>query len=143
MDKPIPEAVAWPFSILEAGNWREVYMGTKHMRLEVSYPYEVWERLMAALTAAQQQGQAAPPSAPVGVEQRAREAVALALDEAGHHTEANNVRKGIDLDEYRVELSAARIALAQQPAAVDEEECPHSAIGGCDVCATQHQEPTT
>lgn len=60
MNKPIPEAVAWPFSILEAGNWREVYMGTKHMKLEVSYPYEAWERLMAALTAAQQQqGQSA------------------------------------------------------------------------------------
>lgn len=61
-----------------------------------------------------------PPSAPVGVEGRAREAVALALDEAGHPTEANNVRSGIDLGEYRVELSAARIALAQQPAAVNE-----------------------
>jgi hypothetical protein len=47
--------VTWPLSILEAGNWREVYMGTKHMRLEVSYPYEAWERLMAALAAAQQQ----------------------------------------------------------------------------------------
>jgi hypothetical protein len=45
--------VTWPLSILEAGNWREVYMGTKHMRLEVSYPYEAWERLMAALAAAQ------------------------------------------------------------------------------------------
>jgi hypothetical protein len=56
--------VTWPLSILEAGNWREVYMGTKHMRLEVSYPYEAWERLMAALAAAQQQEQAAPPSAP-------------------------------------------------------------------------------
>jgi hypothetical protein len=47
--------VTWPLSILEAGYWREVYMGTKHMRLEVSYPYETWERLMAALAAAQQQ----------------------------------------------------------------------------------------
>lgn len=49
--------VTWPLSILEAGNWREVYMGTKHMRLAVSYPYEAWERLMAALAAAQQQQQ--------------------------------------------------------------------------------------
>src|SRR5690606_2266931 len=67
MDKPVPEAVMWPLSILEAGNWREVYMGTKHMRLEVSYPYEVWERLMAALAAAQQQpaGDAEAKTVPV------------------------------------------------------------------------------
>jgi hypothetical protein len=52
---PVGVEVTWPLSILEAGNWREVYMGTKHMRLEVSYPYETWERLMAALAVAQQQ----------------------------------------------------------------------------------------
>src|SRR5690606_9918525 len=53
--------------------------GTKHMRLEVSYPYEVWERLMAALAAAQQQGQGqpAPPSAPVGVGYAKRLATSL------------------------------------------------------------------
>lgn len=119
MDKPIPEAVAWPFSILEAGNWREVYMGTKHMRLEVSYPYEAWERLMAALAAAQQQGQAPLPSAHVGVDmERFREPVVLwgkAYEYDRHGREAVVERRKPIVDELLAIIDAA----AQQPAAVD------------------------
>ncbi|GEM_PF-1890592 len=73
----------------------------------------------------------APPSAPVGVEGRAREAVALALDERGHHTEADNVRNGIDLNEYREALSIARNALAKQPAA------PSAPVGPYTYASTQ------
>ena len=48
-------------------------------------------------------------------QQRAREFLALGLDEFGHHTEAANVRKGIDLDCYRTELWAITAALRAAP----------------------------
>ncbi|MHC6216795.1 hypothetical protein ACVQEN_06190 [Stenotrophomonas acidaminiphila] len=50
-------------------------------------------------------------------EHQARKLLALGLDEFGHHTEAANVRAGIDLDDYRVDLWAIRAALDSQPAA--------------------------
>lgn len=53
-------------------------------------------------------------------EQQARALLALGLDEFGHHTEAANVRKGIDLDDYKVDLWAIRAALDAQPAAAQE-----------------------
>jgi len=53
-------------------------------------------------------------------EQQARSLLALGLDEFGHHTEAENVRKGIDLDDYKVDLWAIRAALDTRPAAAQE-----------------------
>lgn len=53
-------------------------------------------------------------------EQQARSLLALGLDEFGHHTEAENVRNGIDLDDYKVDLWAIRAALDTQPAAAQE-----------------------
>jgi hypothetical protein len=50
-------------------------------------------------------------------EQQARKLLALGLDEFGHHTEAYNVRNGIDRDVYKAELWAIRAALDAQPAA--------------------------
>ena len=50
-------------------------------------------------------------------ERQARKLLALGLDEFGHHTEAANVRAGIDLDDYRVDLWAIRAALDSQTAA--------------------------
>ncbi|GEM_PF-2425258 len=55
-------------------------------------------------------------------EQQARKLLALGLDEFGHHTEAANVRKGIDLDDYKVNLWAIRAALDAQPAAAQEAD---------------------
>jgi hypothetical protein len=60
-------------------------------------------------------------------EQQARQLLALGLDEFGHHTEAANVRGGIDLDDYKVDLWAIRAALDSQPAAapaIDLSEVP-------------------
>ncbi len=51
-------------------------------------------------------------------EHQARKLLALGLDEFGHHTEAANVRKGIDLDDYKVDLWAIRAALGAQPSPV-------------------------
>lgn len=53
-------------------------------------------------------------------EQQARKLLALGLDEFGHHTEAANVRKGVDLDDYKVDLWAIRAALDAHPAAAQE-----------------------
>jgi len=50
-------------------------------------------------------------------ERQARKLLALGLDEFGNHTEAANIRAGIDLDDYRVDLWAIRAALDSQPAA--------------------------
>ncbi|GEM_PF-6963977 len=50
-------------------------------------------------------------------EHQARKLLALGLDEFGHHTEAANVRAGIDLDDYRGDLWAIRAALDSQTAA--------------------------
>lgn len=43
---------SWPLSLMRAGNWREVYIGHKCMRLECTYDYEAWERLMTTVEAA-------------------------------------------------------------------------------------------
>lgn len=48
-------------------------------------------------------------------QQRARELLALGLDEYGHYVEAENVRKGIDLDVYRTELWSITAALRAAP----------------------------
>lgn len=48
-------------------------------------------------------------------QQRAKELLALGLDEYGHHVEAANVRKGIDLDVYRTELWSITAALHAAP----------------------------
>lgn len=48
-------------------------------------------------------------------QQRARELLALGLDEYGHHNEATNVRLGIDLDCYQVELWSITAALRAAP----------------------------
>lgn len=53
-------------------------------------------------------------------EHQARKLLALGLDEFGHHTEAANVRAGIDLDDYKVELWAILAALNAKPAAAQE-----------------------
>ena len=45
------------------------------------------------------------------IEQQARAMLALGLDEYGHHNEAENVRRGDDLECYKVELFALRRAL--------------------------------
>lgn len=41
--------VAWAQSVLARGNWREVYIGHRCMRLEVSYKYGAWDCLMLAV----------------------------------------------------------------------------------------------
>ncbi len=58
------------------------------------------------------------PSMNAHNEQQARQLLALGLDEFGHHTEAANVRKGIDLDDYKVDLWAIRAALDAKPSPV-------------------------
>src|SRR5690606_19242227 len=57
-----PVGVEWPLSLLRAGHWREVYIGHRCMRLEVTYDYATWERLMAEVESAiAQQPAAAQP----------------------------------------------------------------------------------
>jgi hypothetical protein len=46
------QALEWPLSILRAGHWKEVYIGHRCMRLEVTYQYDEWQRLMADVEAA-------------------------------------------------------------------------------------------
>ena len=61
------------------------------------------------------------------IEQRARELLALGLDEYGHHSEAANVREGVDLDSYKADLwSIAAAIRAKQPSAqeADSYELP-------------------
>src|SRR5690606_2685865 len=48
-----------PLSLLRAGHWREVYIGHRCMRLEVTYDYATWERLMAEVESALAQQPAA------------------------------------------------------------------------------------
>ena len=54
-----PVGVEWPLSLLRAGNWREVYVGHRCMRLEVTYEHAAWERLMEQVEAALAQQPAA------------------------------------------------------------------------------------
>jgi hypothetical protein len=54
-----PVGVEGPLSLLRAGHWREVYIGHRCMRLEVTYDYATWERLMAEVESALAQQPAA------------------------------------------------------------------------------------
>lgn len=54
-----PVGVEEPLSLLRAGHWREVYIGHRCMRLEVTYDYATWERLMEQVDAALAQQPAA------------------------------------------------------------------------------------
>ena len=56
------------------------------------------------------------------VRRESREILALSLGEFGHYQEAENVLKGIDLDEYRFELYAIQSALSKRGAAVPKPE---------------------
>lgn len=58
-----PVGVEWPLSLLRAGHWREVYIGHRCMRLEVTYDYATWERLMAEIESALAQQPAAEAEA--------------------------------------------------------------------------------
>ena len=60
-----PVGVEWPLSLLRAGNWREVYVGHRCMRLEVTYEHAAWERLMEQVEAALAQQPAAVDEAMV------------------------------------------------------------------------------
>lgn len=55
-----PVGVEWPLYLLRAGHWREVHTGRRCMRLEVTYDYATWERLMAKVESAIAQQPAAP-----------------------------------------------------------------------------------
>lgn len=55
----VPVGVEWPLSLLRAGHWREVHAGRRYMRLEVTYDYAAWERLMEQVEAALAQQPAA------------------------------------------------------------------------------------
>lgn len=72
-------------------------------------------------------------------EQQARQLLALGLDEFGHHTEAANVRKGIDLDEYKVDLWAIRAALDAQPSPVVKQNLTTQAAAAQEAVAWQRR----
>jgi len=61
-------------------------------------------------------------------QQRARELLALGLDEYGHYVEAENVRKGIDIDVYRTELWAITAALRAAPEWQPIESAPEGRL---------------
>lgn len=56
-----PVGVEWPLSLLRAGHWREVHIGRRYMRLEITYDFATWKRLMAEVESALAQQPAACP----------------------------------------------------------------------------------
>lgn len=60
-----PVGVEAALSLLRAGHWREVHVGRRYMRLEVTYDYAAWERLMEQVEAALAQQPAAVDEAMV------------------------------------------------------------------------------
>ena len=90
-----PVGVAWPLSLLRSGHWHEVYVGRcRCMRLEVTYAYATWGRLMEQVEAAL----APQPAAP-------RNSSGHCPDSSGHsRVESILLRAGFNPDE------AARIA---------------------------------
>jgi hypothetical protein len=142
-------------SVLRAGNWREVHTGRRCMRLEVTYDYAAWERLMEQVEAALAAQPAAveakdaeiealradvetcphlPPSAPVGVEGEPGAVRALV-------TAANAVLALYPHDDQLWSLeSAVRPFNATRPAECSDG-CPPQQV--CDYCqiASLAQQP--
>lgn len=56
-----PVGVEWPLSLLRAGHWREVHIGRRYMRLEITYDFATWKRLMAEVESALAQQPSACP----------------------------------------------------------------------------------
>src|SRR5690606_36552884 len=115
-----PVGVEWPLSLLRAGHWREVYIGHRCMRLEVTYDYATWERLMAEVESAIAQQPAVVDGA------CAVAAIQFALNDPEGMTFLRLWNEG-EFETLRREWP----------------EAPSSINIGADPLATKHQEPTT
>ena len=93
-----PVGVEWPLSLLRAGHWREVYVGHRCMRLEVTYEHATWERLMAEVGSA------------------------LAQQSAVHPRSTHRVWRGDDWQPCYCEATDDHRIGSEQPAAVDEAD---------------------
>src|SRR5690606_16583817 len=115
-----PVGVEGPLSLLRAGPWREVYIGHRCMRLEVTYDYATWERLMAEVESAIAQQPAVVDGA------CAVAAIQFALNDPEGMTFLRLWNEG-EFETLRREWP----------------EAPSSIYIGADPLATKHQEPTT
>lgn len=121
MDKPIPEAVT-AFQLMALIDWHGKD-GTRKGELTTAALLELHQT--RSLTAAQQQGQAAPPSTPVGVEELPPDVKEIIRkDEAGWAlaklAESHGARRDEDDNKTWWVLDIGHFkAIAQQPAAVD------------------------
>jgi hypothetical protein len=137
-----PVGVEWPLSLLRAGHWREVYIGHRCMRLEVTYDYATWERLMAEVESALAQQPAA-----VGEEimvNAAHDVFTLPLQPSGLSSGPRFVvhvpapeQQPAAVDEAMVERAAAAVMSA--PPGISVEAYVRIVLEA--AIATKHQEP--
>ena len=119
MDKPIPEAVVLAAKQAAYAADPETVLTTAATRAAITAAQQPDHIVDATKMVAQQQGQAAPPSAPVGVDglieaAKAAESMLRTVNECVSH-ECEDCR------EYAgIHAKHLRDALAQQPAAVDD-----------------------
>ena len=103
-----PVGVEWPLSLLRAGHWREVHIGRRYMRLEITYDYATWKRLMAEVESALAQQPAAVRVEDTALEMFTKQADKLAAPWERQWEPTKEFWRG-----------RAKEALAQQSSAVD------------------------
>lgn len=145
-----PVGVEWPLSLLRAGHWHEVYIGHRCMRLEVTYDYATWERLMAEVESALAQQPAA-----VGEEimvNAAHDVFTLPLQPSGlssgprfvvHVPAPEQPAAGAEALSHADLCRLSRVFNAHNVPGLDHDRRINEWLGKriADALATEHQEP--